>query len=287
MKILCIVNRTAGAGKTGRIWPSYHRRLQEMGLAVECVYTEGPGHALELAARGSREYEHLVAVGGDGTVHEVVNGMFGSAAMLSVLPTGKGNDLARTLGIPRDITAVDRLKHGRTRTVDVVQLGERYFINGASVGFDAEVAHQVNLSRLPLRGKTLYVGIALKTLFQFKGCEVTLELEEETVTKRGLLVVFANGQYYGGGLRIAPPADVSDGLMDICFVEELSKPSLVFNLALINTGRHMHHPQVRFFRAKRACVRSERPLRVQADGEVLGTTPCTLEVKPGSLTVFA
>ncbi|MDD4518014.1 MAG: diacylglycerol kinase family lipid kinase [Limnochordia bacterium] len=287
-KILCIVNRTAGAGRTGRLWPRIYRRMKQLNLKVDCVYTEGPYHASSLAAKSTADFSELVAVGGDGTINEVVNGMLGSSSVLGIIPTGKGNDLARTLGIPRNFElALERLQNRVIRHVDVVQLGDTHFINGASVGFDAEVAHQVNCSVLPFRGMAAYVGAALKTLYRFKGCSISIELDDEKITKRGLMVVVANGQYYGGGMKIVPPADLSDGFLDICLVEELGKMSFLANLGRVYSGNHMNHPRVKFYRSKKIKITTERPLRLQADGELIGTTPCKIAVKPRAIAVLA
>ena len=218
--IKVIVNPVAGAYSTRRKWPVISKLLKHIGLSFDFEYTEGVGHAIELArAAASDGYRYLVAVGGDGTVNEVANGILyatgAASTALGIVSTGTGSDFARSVGIPRDYaTACSTLTSPRRLAIDagVVeyqskgQTLRRFFVNAAGVGFDAAVVKETE--RLPkyFGGTIPYLAGLARTLFSYKNKPVILKVENEVESGRVLNVVVANGGYLGGGMHIAPPS---------------------------------------------------------------------------------
>lgn len=294
-----IVNPVAGANGTRRKWPRISRLLQQAGLSFDFQYTEGTGHAIELArAAASNGYRLLVAVGGDGTVHEVANGILladnRDGTTLGIISTGTGSDFIRSAGISRDYaTACSCLVTAKRMLIDVGvveyqndgKTERRFFINSAGVGFDAAVARISD--RLPkyLGGTIPYLVGLLRTLIGYRNKSVALEIDGRQESKRILSVVVANGSYFGGGMRVAPQADISDGLLDVLTIGDMGKIELLRAFPTIYKGTHINHPKVSLERATRVTVGSLDKLLVHADGEFLGQGPASFRLIPQALAI--
>jgi YegS/Rv2252/BmrU family lipid kinase len=282
---LAIVNPVAGNGSAVRIW----QRVRSH--AWDCQLTEAVGHARELAETAVRGgYDRVVAIGGDGTVCEVANGLAHTETALGIIPAGTGNDTAQNLGIPRDPFAAATLADtGASHPIDlgVITTAERrmYFMNVAGFGFDAEVAWRVN--RLPkLIGGTLpYVIGVLQTLWQYRSPQMRIRADEgpRLVDRRVFLVAVGNCASYGGGMRIVPSARPDDGLFEVCVVSDLRRLEVLRLVPKLYSGGHVGHPAVEMLRCR--CVTAEADGRVlcQADGELVGLLPVQLVMAPGAL----
>jgi diacylglycerol kinase (ATP) len=298
---LFIVNPVAAGGKTGNVWSSIEEELRSLGLSFDHRFTDAPGHATILAREGVEEgYEMIVAVGGDGTINEVVNGLMSAGgdeaeAVLGVIITGRGSDLARTIGIPSDYReACARLAGERTTTVDLglvefYEEGEpqqRYFVNVGGGGFDAEVAERANLAPDFMGGTIPYLSSLVTTLITYQNKDVELILDEdEPIQMVANSVVVANCQYFGGGMRIAPDADPHDGLFDVITIGDVDKIEFLMTVPKVYDGTHLTHPAVDAYRARRVDVRSEQRMLLQVEGEVCGEAPLTFHVVPSALQV--
>jgi len=296
-----IVNPVAGAYSTRRKWPHIKERLMNIGLLFDYEYTEGVGHAIELArAAVSDGYRYIVAVGGDGTVNEVANGILrssdSSSTVLGIISTGTGSDFVRSVGIPRDyITACSCLTSSRRLLIDVGvveyksqgQPQQRFFVNGAGVGFDAEVAEITE--RLPkyFGGTIPYVTGLLRTLLGYKNKSVVLSVENRVKAERILSVIVANGCYFAGGMYIAPQAELSDSLLDVVIIGDIGKFELLKALPSVYKGSHVTHPKVRIEQATHIAIESSKPVLVQADGELLGESPASFWLMPAVLSIVA
>lgn len=298
---LFIINPVAAGGKTGKVWPSIERELRSLNLSFDHRFTEAANHATILAREGVEEgYEMIVAVGGDGTVNEVVNGLMSpesdkAGAVLGVIITGRGSDLARTIGIPSDYReACGRLAGERTTTVDLGLVGfyregeprQRYFVNVGGGGFDAEVAERANRAPNFMGGTIPYLSSVVTTLITYQNKDVELILDEgEPIRMVTYSVVVANCQYFGGGMRVAPDADPHDGLLDVIVVGDIDKVDFLMTVPKLYDGTHLNHPQVDAYRAKRVEVRSQQRLLVQVEGEVCGEAPLTFQIVPSALQI--
>jgi diacylglycerol kinase (ATP) len=238
----------------------------------------------------------VVAVGGDGTVQQVAAGLrkaagTGPTLPLGIVSVGSGNDFIKMLNLPlqRPAPAVERLLLATPRRVDIGRIGNRYFTNGAGVGFDAQVAIQASRIRR-LRGMALYGWAVLRVVRNLRAPHIRLTLDGTTVADRPLtLVTVGNGACHGGGFWICPGARPDDGLFDICIASELSRARLLRVLPDVMRGTHVGLPEVEILQARRVEIYSPDPLPVHADGEIFseGTHELELEILPGRLTVLA
>jgi len=294
-----IVNPAAGAGKTARKWPHIMARLQSIDLRFDYDITEAPRHARELAKDAvARGYELVVSVGGDGTINEVVNGLYdtGSIAdvMFGIIGTGTGGDYIRTIGIPRaPLEACQCLKEPRKVTVDVGVVEylsdddtvRRLFVNFAGMGFDAEVVKATTQKYKTLNATVSYLAGLLSSLLFYKNKTVTLNVDGEAIQEKVCTVLVSNGKYGGGGMFAAPEADISDGLLDVLIIGDLSKPDLLWSLPRVYRGTHLTHPKVTLKKVREIEIRSGDSVSLQADGELLGGLPARFYVLPSLLNV--
>jgi len=294
-----IVNPVAGAGRTAKKWPQVKALLEGSGLRFEHDMTEAPGHALELAKSAVKKgYQLVVSVGGDGTIHEIVNGLHDAGSMgdvlLSIISTGTGHDYIRTIGIPDDhIKACQCLTRPRKLTVDLGmveyvsqgQAAKRLFVNFAGLGFDAEVVKATTLRFKALGALPSYLMGLLTTLVSYRGKQVTLKLDGEVEDRKVCVVLMGNGKYGGGGMLSTPDADPQDGFFDVLIIDDLSKPDLLCSLPRIYRGTHLTHPKVKVRRVKEIEILPAEPMSLQADGELLGEIPARFQVLPLALNL--
>ena len=294
-----IVNPIAGAGGTGRKWPQIMRLLKSMGLHFEHDLTEEPGHAIELAkAAAKKGYEMVVSVGGDGTINEVVNGLYDAGnigdVMLGIISTGAGNDYIRTVGIPyRHEEACQLLMHPRKLVVDLgvvehVNSGrivKRLFVNFAGLGFDAEVVKATTRRFKALGSTPSYLMGLLITFLFYKNREVSLKLDGKVEKRKVCTILMSNGKYGGGGMLTVPNADPTDGLLDVLIIDDLSKADLLRSLPRVYKGTHLTHPKVIVRRAREVEIQPHQKMSLQVDGELLGEAPASFRILPAALNV--
>ena len=219
-----IVNPAAAGGRLGREWPRLQRRLEAIGLSTEVVFTEAPGHATELAARAVDDgAERVLVAGGDGTVCEAAEGMARGAGEgeLAILPLGTGNDAARTLGIPRDLeAAADAVRNGKTRTVDLIRVGDRMVLNAIGIGLTADINERAARIKW-VRGIAVYLVTAVMSLFRFRAPRVRIVAGDREIDSTMTILAVHNGPTTGGGFALTPGAVVDDGLLDATLVPDV------------------------------------------------------------------
>ncbi len=290
-----IVNPFAGRGRGRRVWHRVRRAFEEAGVACRVHFTEAPRHATELAAQAAGQgWNAVVAVGGDGTVNEVVNGLLagapqGTAPPLGIVPAGSGNDFVKLLDLPyrRPRDVVGRLLAGRVRAVDVGRANGRYFTNGVGWGFDGHVALEAQRVRR-LRGLAVYVWALIKSLRRYRNAHMRVEVDGEVHEMVVTLAAVANGACYGGGFWLCPHAVIDDGWLDVCVGEAMSPARILRIVPLVMRGAHVGQPDVHFFRGRAVTLSSDVPLPAQVDGEILDTALTRLhaEVVPRALQVL-
>ncbi|RME81857.1 MAG: diacylglycerol kinase family lipid kinase [Caldilineae bacterium] len=288
-----IVNPHANRGDSSHQLDAGLQALAHSGLEFEIRLTEYRGHATELAEELARAgAEVIVAAGGDGTVHEVANGILRAAegkegvaaTTLGILPVGSGNDFAWGLGLDRGLQdAIDRLRRGHTRVIDVGYVeaeGEqpRYFVNIIGGGFDSRVnieAHKIQR----LRGFAIYLVAVLKTLLiYYRTPKTTIRFDGEVVDLDMLMTLIANGPRLGGGFLAAPHASHDDGLFDLCIVRKTSRLDMLLMIPKFMKGQHLDHPKVTMARAPALEIISPEGFPSQADGEVVGNNVRRMKV---------
>lgn len=289
---LVIVNPRAGGGRAAKLLPWLRDRLEARSEA-RLEVTSRSGDAETWASRTVGTHDRVVAVGGDGTVQEVVNGILatGSGAAIGIVPVGSGNDLARSLDLPRDPAAAWTAAIGRAEsTIDAaLATGSgrtRWFASAGGVGFDGEVANTMVARRAWQRGRAGYLVSALAELWRFENRPVRIRLDgADPIDRRILLLAMSNGAYYGGGMHISPGARTDDGLMDLCIVGDLGRWAAVRQVPNLYRGTHVRHPAVEMRRAKVVEIDGGSDTRVHLDGEPFGTLPVRVELRHEAISV--
>ena len=296
--IVFVVNPASANGSTRRRWPEIARRAADLGLIGETLFTERPGHAADLAERAAADGAALVvAVGGDGTVNEAVNGLMRAdperRPELATIPRGTGKDFARSFRIPRKVDeALALARDGATRTVDVGHAGfsawdgsaaESYFTNFAGAGISGAVAARANTSSKALGGKASFFWATSAVFVRWKNSEYEVAIDGEQRAGLMLEVIAAIGDQLAGGMRLTPEADPADGLFDVVLIGDATKVDFVRTLPKIYRGTYLPHPRAEVVRGTRVEIRTAVPLPIALDGEQPGTTPAVFEIVPGAL----
>ncbi len=282
---LLLVNPVAGGGRAKQLLPDAERALTEAGLEYRLVFTEGIEHGRREALEAAQAGDVPVVMSGDGLIGQVGGALAGSQASLGVIPGGRGNDFARVVGIPDDVEqAVATLADGSPRPVDVGEVNGRRFLCIASCGFDSDANRIANESRI--KGRLVYAYAALRALLAWKPARFTLTLDGERTEFRGYAVAAANSRAYGGGMFIAPDAELDDGLLDVVWTGEVGKLRFLSRLPQVFDGAHVRNPEVTVSRAAEARVEADRPFAVYADGDHIADLPATVRVLPGALRVI-
>lgn len=292
-KTLVIVNPAARHGVTGDLIPLVTNLLGNQ-VDHDLLVTEYPGHATE-AARDAEGYQTIVAVGGDGTVYEVLNGIMSrpqaDRPALGLLPTGSGNDYRRTLGISTDLaTAARQLLGGKRASMDVGLVNGVYFANSVAVGLDARVtAKAVELKTTTgWSGLPLYLRALLNILLRdYRTHKITLSIDGASATERDVLIVAAtNGPTYGGGFKITPDSRSDDGKLDVCIIDRLSLPGALVRLPFLIFGHHGWMRAVTIQRHESLRIESPVPIEGQMDGEVMLASTYEISILPSALDVI-
>jgi diacylglycerol kinase (ATP) len=291
-----ILNEAAGGGKAEQRASVVLPLLRDSGLELDVKPTRSAGHATELARAAFREGSRaFIAVGGDGTMYEVLNGVFPEAledrVTLASLPLGTGNSFLRDFGIDTERKAVERILRGETRGVDVVRAehadGVIFYINLLSVGFSAAVGALMNRRYKPF-GAAGYPLAVVTSLLGLSAPEFELCCDDASASReRAVLLSFSNSQYTGGTMRMAPPANVSDGRVDIVRVAPMSRVELLRTFPKIYDGTHLSHAKVTHRTATRVVFPTPRREAVMVDGEVVDLALRSLEVLPCAVDVVA
>jgi diacylglycerol kinase (ATP) len=296
-----VINPTSDHGRTGKLWPQIASEARMRGLEIAERVTQEPGHATSLTRDALLAGEQLiVAVGGDGTVNEVVNGFCDDAgvplvttARLGVIERGTGCDMIRTYAIPKRVRdAVALLSGGRDRRIDLGQAsylagGEavsRMFVNVGSCGLTGDVARRANSSTKRFGGTASFLYATAAAFASWRNCPFSITIDG--AARRMLVannVICANGRYFGGAIRIAPDAAPDDGLFDVIMIGDVGKVDLALNAHRLYRGTLARHRLVEVTRAARIVVEPERQLPVEIDGEQPGTTPVTFQIVSGAL----
>ena len=292
MSIVAIINPVSGAGAdrsaAAKRVALVQAEAQRRGLSAEIHLTERAGHARDLAAASAAADVDLVIVwGGDGTLNETGAGLIGSRTVLGLVPAGSGNGLAAALGTPHDpLAALAVAFDGDTRAIDAGTMAGRPFFNIAGIGFDARVATLFNARGAGRRGGWPYVMIGLREGWRYGGGDYTVELDGDRQQVRALLIAFANGREYGIGARIAPQAQLDDGVLDATIVETRPWLEQFWHARHMAYGTPHLAPSVSVRQVRHAIVDAESPMEFHVDGEPgVVSGPVTVQVLPGALRV--
>lgn len=295
---LVIVNPASQGGRGGRRWPRAASSLRSHFGPFACQFTNGPGDATKIAADESSHGRRLILVfGGDGTISETANGVLQAGAdstELGIIPNGTGSDFVRSLGMPGRISDIARgLRDGVSRRIDVGHVrydtGERWFLNSASFGLSGQVAHDTNRSRKSLGGTWTFATTTAKAALRYEPPPVELSWNEQPARRLRITTVsLHNGGYFGGGMRMAPYASLTDGLLDAVIIEKISVGRLLSRSPLLYAGAHLRLREVQTELVEKLEARSvdrAASVRVEVDGESPGCLPASFRIAPNALTM--
>ncbi|MBP3888289.1 MAG: diacylglycerol kinase family lipid kinase [Cellulosilyticum sp.] len=289
MKALFVVNPAAGKGRGLALIKSFEPIIQEK-IPYEIVCTGAKGEATEIVRRYTLQDDYLVfAVGGDGTINEVVNGIVGSKSSLAILPTGSGNDFVRSLYEQYTLEELlIALIEGKDQNIDVMQINERYFLNITSVGLDADVVYNASYYKKKkfIKGDMAYVISLIKTVLGPKGTYAKVMIDGSLVCDESiLLLAAANGSFYGGGIHMVPTAKVNDGLADICLIRETRLRKLLKLVPSLIKAKHTEAKEVEIYHAKEILIEARDGCRVNIDGEIVSSQKIGMKVIPNGIKV--
>lgn len=294
LNILIIVNPASGGGRALAAEPLVASYLAAQSRSVQFVHSRSSEDVREKASKAAAEgYRYVVALGGDGAFHHVVEGIRGTGAIAGFFPAGNGNDIARDLGIPTDaVSAAAAFCHSVPRSMDLVRVQfcdgrAAHFIGAGGIGLDAEAAHLANTRFKSWPGVTRYLAGALKTFFSEPAFELEAELDGTRWTGRVIFAAVANSSSYGSGVRIAPDAKMDDGWLDVVLVEDIGWTRLVEAIPIVLTTGDLRFDEVKRFHCRRAVLRAHRAVKVHGDGELLGESPAEFEILPAAILVMA
>ena len=296
-RILLIANPAAGRRQGEQRLAEARTQLEALGHAVTAALTESAGHATRLAKSNAPDFEIVAALGGDGTVNEVANGLMavelGERPALATLPVGTGNDVALTFGLAHFESAIDALANGGTRTLDVIRVqlmrdGEpdtRHALLFVAAGFAAEVIRKTGPRMKRLFGRRFSYSAGLfRALADFRAPEFSVKWDGGEKRGRMFQVCAGNTEFGAGGvMRISPGARPDDGLLNISLVGALGRLQIVRRFPSILSGRYVEDERVDYFTGKRLEIDAVPPAEIQADGDIIGTTPAAIELLPGAL----
>jgi YegS/Rv2252/BmrU family lipid kinase len=284
---LLLVNPSAGGGKARERLPEAQLALEARGIEHHVVLTRGLEHGREEARAAADAGQTVIVMSGDGLIGQIGGVVADAGGSLAILPGGRGNDLARVLGIPNEIEgAADVIAGGMTREIDVGEVNGKRFLCIASCGFDSDANRIANEARL-IRGQLVYLYAALRALVEWKPARFTVTLDGERVEFTGYSVAVANSRAFGGGMFVAPDAELDDGRLDVVWVTQVGKLRYAANLPKVFKGTHVLKPEVVVRRATEVRIEADRPFAVYADGDHLADLPANLRVLPRALRVIA
>ncbi len=292
--LLVLVNPSAGRGRAASLRDAVESYWGQQGIHAKFL-TAGSREEVHQRARGAADagYTGVVSLGGDGTVHEVINGLAGTDFPMGVLPAGGGNDLARALGMPADaLEAAHALLSARIKRIDLLRFSDAggracFYAGAGGAGIDAEAARLANSRFRRIPGAARYAAAAVAAFRESHHLQVSVTADGVQRVFAAHLVAVANTPSYGGGILIAPEAQIDDGYLDLAMVAPLRWGQLLDGLLLALRSGDIRWPEMQRMRARNLRLETDRPVMFHGDGEVLGETPVEIEVLPGALAVLA
>ncbi|MEW6095017.1 MAG: diacylglycerol kinase family protein [bacterium] len=290
LKTKLILNPFAGKKRLDKEIETIRKILTSEKLDFELAFTQKPKDGIYLAQKAVEEgFNLIVAVGGDGTINEVVNGIIDfEEVILGIIPIGLGNDFAWMIGLgPKDIEkACKTLSNGTVKKIDVGVVNNRYFVNGVGIGFDAQVAKERLKYKGMLSGLGLYLYAVMKTLFKYKSIQANIKLDDKEININLLLIAIGVGKRCGGGFLLTPEAELDDGLFDVCVIQQIGKLKALCSLPKTLKGIHTTMPEVNMYRAKQIIVNLPVPLTGHVDGEIIEGNTYQIGLLPKKLKVM-
>jgi diacylglycerol kinase (ATP) len=289
VRLTILLNPAAGRRKRGRRLAQALEVLRRAGVEPKIQESRSSRHLVELARQAQDEKpDVLVSAGGDGTHHYVLNGLWGSQIPFGILSLGTGNDWAKGLGIPVDDPrkAANVFLTGNRRPIDLARVGDSFYHCIAGVGFDSIVTRFANEQVQWVNGPPRYAWSILRCLKFYRPYPLEIQSDTQNFSGDVIFATIGNNRSYGGGVTMAPRAQLDDGLLDVCIVPAMSKLELLRWVPAAYRGEHLAHPRIRYFQARKVTLNSPCRLELFADGEFIQELPATIEAVPNALRVM-
>jgi len=289
MRHLFIINPAAGKGNAYKYADEIKKHFDSTNEPYIIEYTKGPDDATKIAQKYVTTDQYRVyAIGGDGTLNEVLNGVVGSSSSLAVIPSGSGNDFHRNLDVTDDSNLLLRTINGVEKHIDIGNVNGRYFLNVSSVGLDATVVHNAkHFKKLPFfNGRAAYFTSVIYTLFKFKSFTSKLRIDNTEHSMETSMMAVANGKYYGGGIKIAPFAQIDDGFFDIYHVKKLNALKALTLFPSLLKAKHHTLKEVDYFKAKTVKIHSKENFLLSIDGEIVETKEASFDIVSNGLKII-
>lgn len=287
-KFLFIINPVAGGGRTKSLAPIIKESMEKHNISYNIIFTSKEREATRIVENS--DHHKIIAVGGDGTVNEVAKGLINRGfGELGIIPSGTGNDLSRSLKIPLDhLEAIDIIIKGKTKDIDVGTINDYPFLNIGSFGFDAEVVNTTNKVKRYIKSHIAYLFGVLITLVRFRKKEVLLEIDGQVYKEKIVLLAAGNGSYYGGGMKILPNANLSDGYLHLCLVKDINKLFMLFLFPTIFKGNHIKYKKyVSIYKTKSIKIKTKNNIFFNVDGEILkGNSVLDFKISNNKLSII-
>jgi YegS/Rv2252/BmrU family lipid kinase len=302
-KIMIIVNPAAAGAKVKKIWPEKSIAFKKEFTELDEVYTKEAGDAVEIARKAvAKNYDYIMSVGGDGTVNEIINGMLfldnkNPGTKLIIYPLGTGSDVSRALNLPHDPKKIiDLIRRNNSKSIKVVkatfynhrqQKEKRYFLNIADCGMGAEVAKKLNESKKYIDGSLSYLVKIFQTLVDYQNKKVKIEADNKLIYQGKInTAVIAHGNYFGGGIKIAPEADIFSNNLNLILLKDFSKLGIILNLIKAYQGNHLNHPLVESYQVKKIKITAAEKVELELDGESIGSLDAEFEISKKEISIL-
>ena len=280
-----LVNPSAGGGRASKLLETALVALADGGIEPRLVTTENIEHGRREARLAAERGDRVLVMSGDGLIGQVGGELANTGAVMGIIPGGRGNDLARVLGIPADVEeAAGIIAAGQSRQIDVGEVNDARFLCIASCGFDSDANRIANESRI--HGPLVYAYAALKALAAWKPARFSLSIDGEPIEVVGYTIAAANSKAYGGGMFIAPDAKLDDGKLDVVAISDVPKTRFLRGLPAVFKGEHVDNPEVSLHRCSELEITADRPFSIYADGDPVAELPASLRVLPAALTMI-
>jgi YegS/Rv2252/BmrU family lipid kinase len=285
-KILYIINPVSGVGKQKIVERLLEKYTDNNKITYDIKYTEYAKHAIEISKQNAKNYDAIIAVGGDGSINEIAQGLIGTETALGVIPTGSGNGFARHIKTPLKIEkAIKNINNFKTEIIDTGKLNDYYFVNVAGIGFDALISHK--FAKLKKRGFSSYIKLTASEFRKYKGENINLKINNENHKINVFLLTIANGSQYGNNAFIAPKASMQDGFFDVALLNKfplISSPGLAFRLF---TKRFDKFKYVKTYKTEKLIIEKKGKILAQIDGEAIEINDfAELSILKNSLTII-
>ncbi len=289
-KILYIINPVSGSGAGASFIEKIREKMNESEILYEIKISARVGQITELVKNGLDEYTDIIIVGGDGSIIEALNGVnLESNVRFGIIPSGTGNDFARLLYKEKSIEYyLNVIIKGETQRTDLGSVNKNLFINVCCVGIDSAILLDAEKLKKHIKGPSAYLISSIKNLLFYKAKKINIKIDELTLRREMVLIAVSNGKYFGGGMMIAPDAALNSGEFEICIVNKINPLKLMRLFPSIFKGEHVHiKPYVEIFRGKQIKIEAiEEQLLFEADGNIMGLTPISIEVAVQKINII-